>query len=79
MENLLPQMYSTTKYYHNSHSVPTMVFKMITVDRMFRVPTAVTIQKKYMFNRMGYMVIFSHLEGISNAAQLLEPIVNFKS
>ena len=27
-----------------------------------------------MWNRMGYMVVFSHLEGISNVALLLSPI-----
>ena len=32
-------------YYHKSHSTPTMVFKVITVQRIFRVATAITIQK----------------------------------
>ena len=34
-----------TKYYHTSNSIPTMVFKTITVQYSLRVATAVTIQK----------------------------------
>ena len=59
------------KYYHKSHYLSTMVFKIISVQRILRIATAVTIKKKHMWNRMVYMVIFSPLEGISKVVMSL--------
>ena len=54
-----------------------MVYKVITVQRTFSVATAVTIQKTICGMKWDiYMVVFSHLEGISNIALLLFLIVH---
>ena len=42
--------------YHNiSHSVPQMVFRIITVQMVLRIVTAVTILKKHLCDIMGYI------------------------
>ena len=53
-----------------------MVFKIIRVQRIFRIATAVTIQMVECGIEWDIWLIFSHLEGISNVALLLTLIVH---
>ena len=55
------------KYYNVSHSVPHF-FRIVTVQIVLRIVTAVIIIKKHLWYRMRYIQIFNNLAEISNDA-----------
>ena len=66
------------KYHNIPYSVPLTVVRNVTVHTVYRIVSAVTIPKPFVY-RMGNIVIFNRLAGIRNIALHVPPMIRAPS